>query len=308
VVALAATGCDDASKATGSGGAASSAGAGDAAAGTGGLDEAGAGGAGGGAEPTRRGSMFLHRSWYASADEDPDIADDGGFLAELYGVAREEPDVGDEGCTHEVIEGCRVSICDRSQAPTGEPVPLVTAGTIEVEGLAVPLVATPGGHVENGYEVELPHADDVGWPFASGAAISLHAAGDAVPAFTAATHAPARLRVTSPVLDDQLVIDREVPLDFEWTAGPGEGRMAVIVDDMYQLDGKDDMEVSVQCEADVGDGGLRIPAAALAELDVQSGAALFVISHSATEVDAGDWRVFVGVSDYTYLYGSVEIQ
>ena len=55
-------------------------------------------------------------------------------------------------------------------------------------------------------------------------------------------------------------------------------------------------------------GALRIPVAALEQLDVQGGATLFVVSHLASEVDAGDWRVFVGVSDWASVYGTVEIQ
>lgn len=308
----AALGCDGASDAEGTVGAASSAGGGDAAAGTGGGDEVGSGGADGeDAEPTRLGTVHMIRAWYAQYEQDPEVAPAAVFLATFDGAVREELGPADHGCSVTVIEACEVTICDRTfQAPERDPVPLVTAGSIEVEGLAVPLVVTPGGLVEDPaeYNVELTRSDEDGWPFIPGAALSFHAAGEVVPGFSGTVEAPGRLRVTSPALEDDMVIDRAMPLDIEWTAGPGDGRVFVSLGDADGPEGDDDIDVGIHCEGEVADGALRIPATALEELDVGGGATLMVASRSQGQVDAGDWRVGLYVSDLAVVFGSVEVQ
>lgn len=291
------------SSSSGDGGATSSTGDGGSttSTGDGGSTGAGDGGGGAAAEPTRLGTLGVGRGTYGALPPD-----ELWTSAYLFASFAAEPASTESPCEVTTVGSCSVTDCP-ADSPA-EPSPFVSAGAITVEGLTSPVTALPTEAGEYWVDVEgdRTSADE---PFASGASVRVAAAGDVVPAFDVELPAPARLNVTSPVPDDDLVVTRDEELLLTWEHGPGEGGVSVILQ-VEEPESPDEgvRTISVQCNADVVDGAVALPADVLASLPATEEAYLFVIAREETEVVAGDWRVHASVADFTMLYESVEIR
>lgn len=301
---LVACGDDDGAGADGSGDTV------DAAAATGGSTSSGHGGGGGGevtdVEPTRLGELYVARARLVAGD--PDAPPSLVFLGSFEAEAQTAPPP--ETCEVSMMGSCSIRDCVRPYPLDGygerPPSAFVGAGPITVGGLTRPLVVAQGDDGQYLAEVweDPPQAD---WPFASGASIRFDAAGEVVPPFEAALHAPARVTNTSPALDEELAIPRDQPLVITWEHGPGPGRLAAgVITFEYAEDTI--REVEIRCEGDVSDGAMTIPVELLARLEPDRGAMFHVTASETTEVVAGDWTVRATVADYTFLFEGVEVQ
>lgn len=307
VLALAAcgdgSGGSGGSSSTGEGGAtATGVGGSTASAGEGGSTASGDGG--GVAAPTRRGDLYVNR--IAWDHDDADSWDEGVVL----GWFEAEPAPASPGCPTTTVGSCTVVECVRDGVPggSGEEPEYVSAGAISLEGTVSPVTSTFDADLS--YQTPIPgdlaRADH---PFAAGAPLRLSATGADVPAFEVTVEAPARVAVTSPVLEDGLVVPRDEDFTVTWEPGPGRGDLHVTFSSRDPLDQPDGRHVQVFCWVDVAAGTLTVPGDALARLPAQpeEGGSLFVLSRTAEETVAGDWRVTASVSDATYLLGTVAL-
>jgi hypothetical protein len=286
--------------------------AGGAGGGTASSTPAGAGGGGGdggsgGAVPvpTRRGQVFVARGRIGAVDD----GNVGAYVgAEFY--AEPLPSTApDQLCELVTLDGCQVQECLRAveegeQEPDEEePLdssPFVSAGDLAVEGLGA-VVSVPAGE-KHDYWLDVDPTAIV-----SGAPLRIVAAGDVVPGFELEIPVPAFLTFTSPQLDDDLVIERDRDLTLTWDHQDGGGLVRAYVEASEPV-GDHERIVTVACDAEVTDGALTLPSAALDALPAVTDAYLFTWSREEAEVVAGDWRVTANVLDYTMLYGTVEVR
>lgn len=300
VLLLAAVACGGDGNSEGAGGSGGEAASSTAAGPGGGDGDGGSGGGGAAPEPTRRGQVFLGRGRIGASDE----GNVGAYLqAEFFAEAEGPPPTA--ACERVTIEGCEVQDCLRApEEPAGEepldPSPFVSAGVLSVEGLSTAISVAPDddGH----YLMDI----DAG-ALSAGAAARIVAAGDVVPGFAVDVVAPAFLTFTSPQLDDDLVVARDEDLTVAWDHEEGAGRVRAIVE-ATEPEGDQERVVTVACDAEVTDGALTFPSAALDALPAVTDADLFLWSREEAEVVAGDWRVTANVLDYTRLYGTVEVR
>lgn len=303
----AAGGGDPAGGGGGGGGVTSTGGAGptgEGGGGDGGSGDGGAGEGGGASGPTRRGTLGIGRGVLAGQTQE---AWSWGYV---FGSFLAGPEAAPPTCEVTTIGSCTVTDCVREPAdePGEGPSPFVSAGVVTVEGLSTPAALEP---TENGdywldLEGDRTNADE---PFTAGAPLKFRVEGDVVPGFEVELAAPARLTLTSPVLDDDLVVPRDEELQLTWDHGPGAGLVALTLEVQEPAATGDGVHVvTARCAADVVDGSLAMPAEVLGALPATESAFLLVVAGEETEVAAGDWLVHAWVTDFTMLYESVEIR
>jgi hypothetical protein len=164
---------------------------------------------------------------------------------------------------------------------------MVSAGAIVIAGARQTVTLTPDA---NGSYAQF--SETVGPLWRGGETVTITAAGDAVPAFSASETAASPVDVTAPALPApgaQLTVDRTRDLAFAWSRGTAGRVQAALSPDAG--------DVSVACDFPTSAGMGAIPAAVLGRLP--SGATGVVsLSGGGTDfhfVEAGGWSIAIQV-------------
>jgi hypothetical protein len=180
-------------------------------------------------------------------------------------------------------DGCSVHTCDTSGA-----IQSADAGEITASASGASVTSSQSDDESNYVSVAQPVL-----LFSVGAAVSISAAGDEIPAFSSTIEVPAQITMTSPATPPPgdpstprtLVVDRSQPLTLAWTGG-GSG-VAVV----FLLGG--DGTTSLSCRFSASAGTATIDANTLGQLPVGNVGQVFVMTWNYEDVVAGDWAIQV---------------
>jgi hypothetical protein len=191
------------------------------------------------------------------------------------------------GCTEQTSGSCVVRRCPSSGGDAGTTASGASAGAITFTGgTGAPITIMPGANGIYAANTMM----SARWR--AGDAVTVRAAGAAVPAFEAMVTFPASITVMEPAVSPvgMVRVPRSAPLTTRWTAmgTAGEVNVSVVSTAMNSV-------TIATCTYPISAGTAVIPSAVLGNLVAGSGS-FSVTSTSATTVTAGGWTVAVAAN------------
>ena len=252
--------------------------------GSGGGDTGGSGGSGG------TGGSGYYQGGYVSLMQSVMTIGGTEYASYSFSAAftRGTYDPGASTCEFRDDGPCRITDCTTEPSDGGTPAyEAASAGTVSLAGANKPLTLVPTA--SGSYD--MLSGQEKLW--SGGAALSISAAGDEVPAFQATLYGAVPALLTSPALPPAgtpVTLSTKTPLSIAWTGAGGGKMMAMLT---RSVTSGTTRTVMVMCTFEGSAGSGTVPASAMAAIPPGPDGTFQVLGGDAKEIDASGWTVNV---------------